>query len=130
MQLALQVEVVQVKGMDGFGRASLMEPARAGKHGLDHVFAQDQQAGQSAKRDVETLLTGLVVSLFVLIFGNAAWRDAAAHARVTSLALLFALRSVAEIPDLTGYAFLASPPLGSVAALEWCAGNWRGWVLT
>ena len=48
MQLALQVEVVQVEGMDRFGRASLVEPARAGKHGLDDVFAQDQQAGQSA----------------------------------------------------------------------------------
>jgi hypothetical protein len=34
--------------MDGFGRAFLMESARAGEHGLDDVFAQDQQAGQSA----------------------------------------------------------------------------------
>jgi hypothetical protein len=48
VRLALQVEIVQVEGMDRFGRPSLMEPARAGKHGLEELFAQDQQAGQSA----------------------------------------------------------------------------------
>jgi dihydropyrimidinase len=38
-----------------------MEPARAGKHGLDDVFAQDQQAGQSADTDgVDAIATGLV----------------------------------------------------------------------
>jgi hypothetical protein len=64
MQLALQVEVVQVEGMDRFGRASLMEPARASKHGLDHVFAQDQQAGQSADaHGVDAVATGLVDAL-------------------------------------------------------------------
>ncbi len=81
-------------------------------------------------RDTETWLTGLLVSLFVLTFGDPVWQDAASYARVTSLALLLALRSVAEAPSLAGYAFLASLPLGTVAALGWCADNWRGWSLT
>ena len=67
MRLALQVEVV--------GQGSLMEPARAGR--VAWVFEQDQQAGQSAKRDVETLLTGLVVCCSCSFSGT--WlRDAAA----------------------------------------------------
>ena len=82
------------------------------------------------KRDAETWLTGLLVSLFVLTFGDSVWQDAASYARVTSLALLLALRSLAEDPDLTGYAFLASLPLGTVAALGWCADSWRGWLVT
>jgi hypothetical protein len=81
-------------------------------------------------RDTETWLTGLLVSLFVLTFGDRIWQDAASYARVTSLALLLALRSVAEAPDLAGYAFLASLPLGAVAALGSCADNWRAWLLT
>jgi hypothetical protein len=81
------------------------------------------------KRDAETWLTGLLVSLFVLTFGDAVWQDAASYARVTSLALLLALRSFAETPDLTGYAFLGSLPLGTVAALGWCADSWRSWLL-
>ena len=41
-----------------------MEPACAGKHGLDDVFAQDQQAGQSADTDgVDAIATGLVNAL-------------------------------------------------------------------
>jgi hypothetical protein len=84
----------------------------------------------SWNRDTETWFTGLLVSLFVLTFGDPVWQDAASYARVTSLALLLALRSVAEAPDLAGYAFLASLPLGAAAALGWCADNWRGWLLT
>ena len=82
------------------------------------------------KREAQTWITGLLVSLFVLALGDAVWRDAASYARVTSLALLLAVCSVAEAPDLVGYAFLASLPLGFVAALGWCADSWRGWMLT
>ena len=41
-----------------------MEPACAGKHGLDDVLAQDQQAGQSADaHGVDAVTTGLVKAL-------------------------------------------------------------------
>ena len=80
-------------------------------------------------RDAGTWVTGLLVALFALTFGDAVWQDAASYARVTSLALLLALRSIAEAPDLAGYAFLASLPVGAVAALGWCADNWRAWLV-
>jgi hypothetical protein len=40
-----------------------------------------------------------------------------------------ALRSVAESPDRVGYAFLASLPLATWAALGACADSWRNWPL-
>lgn len=80
-------------------------------------------------RDAETWLTGLFVAIFTLTFSDAVWQDAASYARVTSLALLLALRSVAEAPDVAGYAFLASLPFGAVGALGWCADNWRAWLV-
>ncbi len=80
------------------------------------------------QRDAETWLPGLLVSLFVLTFGDAIWQDAASYARVTSLALLLALRCVAQTPDFTGYAFLVSLPPGTVAALGWCTDNWWAWL--
>jgi hypothetical protein len=72
---------------------------------------------------------GLAVSFFALTYSDRVWEDAASYARVTSLALLLALRSVAESPDRVGYAFLASLPLATWAALGSCADNWRNWPL-
>jgi hypothetical protein len=83
----------------------------------------------ASRREAKTWITGLVVSLFVLLLGDEVWRDAASYARVTSLALLLALCSFAESPDLVGYGFLASLPFGFAAALGWCADSWRGWFL-
>ena len=82
------------------------------------------------KRQAQTWITGLFVALLVLMLGDDVWRDAASYARVTSLALLLALRTFAEAPDLLGYAFVASLPFGFVAALGWCLDSWRGWFLT
>jgi hypothetical protein len=81
------------------------------------------------RRRTEIWPAGLAVSFFALTYSDRVWVDAASYARVTSLALLLALRSVAESPDRVGYAFLASLPLATWAALGSCADNWRNWPL-
>jgi hypothetical protein len=81
------------------------------------------------RRRTEIWPAGLAVSFFVLMCGDRVWEDAASYARVTSLALLLALRSVADSPDRVGYAFLASLPLATWAALGSCADSWRNWPL-
>ncbi len=81
------------------------------------------------QRKSEVWPAGLLAALFVLSCSDMVWQDAASYARVGSIALLLALRSVAESPDRLGYAFLASLPFSAFAALTWCWDNWRGWLL-
>jgi hypothetical protein len=81
------------------------------------------------RRRTDTWITGLLAAGLALSFSDQVWRDAASYARVTSVMLLLALRSIAEAPSPIGIALLVSLPFGSVAALGWCWDDWWKWSL-
>ena len=81
------------------------------------------------RRRADTWMTGLLAAGLALSFSDQVWRDAPSYARVSSVVLLLALRSIAEAPSPTGIALLASLPFGTMAALGWCWDDWWKWSL-
>lgn len=81
------------------------------------------------RRRSEAWAAALAAAALVLSFGDTVWIDPASFARVSSVAVLIALRVAVEDPDPIGYAFLASLPPAAIAALGWCWDNWKFWPL-
>jgi hypothetical protein len=103
------------------------------------VKTQRPESRKSRQRTGPAIVYGAVPAVLLASFlasgvahsfqGNWSALFCFGDAWVTSLALLLALRAVAESPDRVGYALLASLPLGALGALGWCRDNWSDWPL-
>ena len=81
MHFALEVLVVKVEGVDGFGWASGAGFAYAGKNWTNDFFAEDEQPGEGANAEginavepgVRDSLNELLASELAQVIGSLAW---------------------------------------------------------